>query len=217
MKKIIYFILLIFFICPVFAGEIFNKSFEKLSKQDKISVESVNNYFNSVESFKSEFIQFNNADNTVAEGNFYMQKPNLLRFEYTYPFKTLLILNGNIIHYYDVELDEVTTLSKSVNPVFDLLSKQQNLAELDSKILDVRNENEKYYINTELNITNKDETDKYNVVYIFNNDIDTLEGLKLDNGNGVIELKFLKTKKNVRINKDTFIFKNPRLYKKRRK
>lgn len=217
MKKKIYFILLIFFICPVFAGEIFDKSFEKLSKQDKAVIENVNDYFNSVESFKSEFMQFNNADSTVAEGNFYMQKPNLLRFEYTYPFKTLLILNGSIIHYYDVELDEVTTLSKSVNPVFDLLSKQQNLAELDSKILGVKNENQKYYINTELNITNKDEADKYNVVYIFNNNIDVLEGLKLNNGNGVIELKFSKTGKNIKISKDKFIFKNPRLYKNRRK
>lgn len=150
----------------------------------------------------------------MAEGIFYISKPNKLRFEYTTPFKNLLITNGKITTFYEMDLDEISNIPTNSTPLSFLLQENQDLKTTNSNILSIKeDENGDFIINTE-NIQNKN---KYFIDYIFDKDIENLKGINFsDDNQQSINLTFLNMSKNIEIDKNLFVFKNPRLYKKRK-
>lgn len=210
-----FFLFFLFFNGLIYNGYAnFEKSFNKLSKDNKIIIEKVNQYLLNLEAIKSNFIQFNDFNGNMAEGIFYMSKPNKLRFEYTNPFKSVLITNGNTTNFYDIDLDEVSVLPTNKTPISFLLRGQQNLKTLDSTIVSIEiNEDNDIVINTR-NVKN---SNLYILSYIFDKDINDLKGLILtDENEETITLSFFNFKKNIALDKSLFIFKNPRLYNKRK-
>ena len=76
----------------------------------------INNFFAGFNTMQAEFVQYDNYDNTkLTKGLFYIDRPGKLRFEYHSPFKSLLINNKKITHYYDIDLD------LSTNSIFSAL------------------------------------------------------------------------------------------------
>jgi outer membrane lipoprotein-sorting protein len=211
MKKIFFVVLSCFmFIAKAEAG--YRESYAKLSKSARAMVDSANEYFDSVSTFRSNFLQFNEVDSSMSEGMIYVEKPDKIKLEYTNPFKALFIKNKGIINYYDIDLDELMVLPQSINPIFDLLSKQPNLKTTDSTILSVKNDSEgNVLLSTELSI----KENRIKVLYIFDGEIENLVGLSIDTGD-VVELSFFNTIINQKMDKKTFIFNNPRLFKNRK-
>ena len=111
-KKILYlFILLIGIPFNLNATELkisaYKKSYNKLSNKNKIIIDKVNDYLLNINALYSDFIQFNEMEETSSEGKFFLQRPNKLRFEYINPFKMLLITNNSVTTFYDIELEEI--------------------------------------------------------------------------------------------------------------
>lgn len=210
MRKI--FIILYFFTCVLSVNIVFAE--DNFTIKEKKIIEKVNKYFSNLKTLKSNFIQYSDFDGSMAEGIFYISKPNKLRFEYTTPFKNLLITNGKITTFYEMDLDEISNIPTSSTPLSFLLQENQDLKTTNSNILSIKeDENGDFIINTE-NIQNKN---KYFIDYIFDKNIENLKGINFsDDNQQSINLTFFNMSKNIEIDKNLFVFKNPRLYKKRK-
>ena len=93
----------------------------------KATVDRVTNYFNSVQAMSGTFTQID-PDGTKRTGDFYMQKPGRVRFEYDAPSPVELISNGQAVAVRDRNLNtqDVTPLSQT--PLRFLLAEHIDLA-----------------------------------------------------------------------------------------
>ena len=78
---------------------------QQLSPQDLADVARVEAYFNQFTTLKARFTQIG-ARGEIAEGAFYLSRPNRLRFEYDPPVKVMVVADGLRLIYYDRELDQ---------------------------------------------------------------------------------------------------------------
>jgi outer membrane lipoprotein-sorting protein len=190
----------------------YSESYSKLSSEDKIIVDKIDRYFVELKTLKGSFIQSNNFDGTMAEGIFYVHRPEKLRFEYTNPFKSILITNGKATTFYDVELDEISTLPTSATPLSFLLKYGQGLRELGFTITSVNVDNSVITVKTE----SKNNGKSYMLNFTFDRKTNKLKGLDLDNDEQSLSLEFINLEENINLDKNLFIFKNPRLYRRRK-
>jgi outer membrane lipoprotein-sorting protein len=207
MKKIIVFILLLYGVNVFVVQADYGSSYEKLNENSREIVEKANKYFDEVNTFKSNFIQFNESDYSMSEGMIYIEKPDKIRFEYTNPFQTLFIKNGGIINYYDIDMDEIIVIPQSISPIFDLFSKQDNIKKLDSEILFVENIENKVHIKTKIIV----EDNEIGITYIFDEKVAILTGLNIKTSDNNMEISFFNAELNPTLNKKIFTFENPRL------
>ncbi len=77
---------------------------------DKDILQQVEKHLNSVSSIKAEFMQIS-PDGAVAKGDFYLQRPSRMRWEYAPPVPVLMVSNGRTLTYYDSELEQVSNIS----------------------------------------------------------------------------------------------------------
>lgn len=188
----------------------FGKTNGNFSKNDKIIIDKVNQYFLDLSTMKSNFIQYNDFDGSMAEGIFYISKPNKLRFEYTNPFKALLITNGKITTFHDMDLDEISNIPTSKTPLSFLLQSNQSLDNENIVVKSIKNKNEVVDIETEY----KYEDNVYSITYIFDKEIKSLKGIDfIDENKQEINLTLFNSEKNIKLDKNLFVFKNPRLYR----
>jgi outer membrane lipoprotein-sorting protein len=89
-------------------------------------LEKVNNYFNSVTNLVGKFIQVG-PDGGKTEGQFYMQKPGKIRFEYDPPSTIELISNGQDVVVRDSKLQTQDLYPLSQTPLKFLLSDKLDL------------------------------------------------------------------------------------------
>ena len=89
-------------------------------------LERVNSYFNSVTTLVGKFVQIG-PDGGKAEGQFYMQKPGKIRFEYDPPSNIELISNGDVVAVRDRKLVTQDIYPLSQTPLKFLLSDKLDL------------------------------------------------------------------------------------------
>ena len=193
MKKLFLFFMLLFL----------NNSFAI----DNNIVELFKNYINNLNTMKSNFIQFDKNSSSMSEGVFYIKKPDKARFEYKHPFRTLLIANGRVLTYYDIDLDEISTIPTKNTPINVFLN-----FDLDKiNIIDTKNNGKNVIIETSINVADV----IYYVNYTFDKDVKNLISLNFKNNEEELDIDFFETELNVELDKKTFTFKSPRLYKRR--
>ncbi len=90
---------------------------EKLPwKQNEADITRVEQYLSTLSTIVADFSQVD-ANGGLAEGKFYLKRPGKMRWEYAPPVPLLLVSDGNVIVYYDAELDQVSYI-----PVDDTLA-----------------------------------------------------------------------------------------------
>lgn len=195
-------IILIFFI--FYTANIANSS-------NKHTLELINNYFSNLKTLKVDFIQtIEKNDKNKVEGSIYLSRPGKLRFEYKKPFQSLLINNNNVIYYYDIELDELTTLPSKKTPLNSLLRVNKNLKDLDFEIIKIEEKDNKLYVITKNKDLKKVETEK--ATFIFNKDITILLGVIVeDDLNNKLFLTFSNIEQNITLPNELFIFNKNKL------
>lgn len=183
------------------------------SATDKNTLILINNYFSNLKTFKADFVQtVKNNDKNKVEGLIYLSRPGKLRFEYKEPFQSLLVNNNNVIYYYDIELDELTTLPSKKTPLNSLLKINKDLKDLDFEIIEIKEENNKIYVITKNKNLKKVETE--NITFIFNKEIKILEGVIVeDDLNNTLFLTFSKIEQNITLPNELFIFNKNKLKK----
>jgi outer membrane lipoprotein-sorting protein len=104
---------------PASAGPAFDTN-------QRIMLEKVNTYFNSVTTLVGKFVQVG-PDGSKTEGQFYMQKPGKIRFEYDPPSPIELISDGDTVAVRDRKLATQDIYPLSQTPLKFLLSDKLDL------------------------------------------------------------------------------------------
>jgi outer membrane lipoprotein-sorting protein len=217
-KKLFVFVLSLVIVSQVFGENNrrhleYRSSLSKLSVADRNLVYRINKYFEDISTIKSDFYQFNSVDQSSSEGTFKMARPGKFRFEYLSSPRSLFISSGGVTSYYDIELDEVSVLPVSKVPLVYLLSGQRGLEDLDSKILKVSCSEIGCTAVTEVMLDDVD----YKVEYVFDTSIKNLVAINITiDDEQKISLKFVNTEINLALDNNVFIFRNPRVYRKRK-
>ncbi|SDI65391.1 LolA family protein [Aliiruegeria lutimaris] len=67
---------------------------------EKLSLNSISNYFNSFQTAAGEFTQIN-SDGTISTGKLFIKRPGRIRFEYNPPEKSLVMAGGGTVAVFD--------------------------------------------------------------------------------------------------------------------
>lgn len=78
----------------------------------------IESYLNNIKNLSAKFTQ--QSEGGTVEGKFYLarnpEKSGKMRVEYLTDPKIIIVVNGSILSYYDVELDEISRLSTNTTP-----------------------------------------------------------------------------------------------------
>lgn len=88
----------------------------ELSDQDRADLGRVEIFLNDIRSLQARFAQLT-EDGGIAEGDFYMERPGRLRFEYAPPSPILIVATGRTLIFYDSELGQVSRIGLDRTPL----------------------------------------------------------------------------------------------------
>ncbi len=118
-----------------------SKSFDKYHQE----ITQIENFLNNIKNLTCRFIQ--NSNGNIVEGKFYLSRnkesSGKMRVEYLAEPKVLIVVNGAILSYQDIELDEVSRLSTNTTPASFLTRPNISFSAKDVEITNiVKNNNE---------------------------------------------------------------------------
>jgi len=96
-----------------------------LSERDRADISRAESYLNGIQSIRARFVQVA-PNGGLAEGQFVMQRPGRLRFEYAPPSPILVVGDGRYLVFYDSRLDQVSRIALSRTPLKVLLAETIN-------------------------------------------------------------------------------------------
>ena len=79
-----------------------------LTPQDQADLSRVEAYMNALPPVTAEFIQ-QTSDGQVFNGQFWLQRPGRLRFEYKNPVNNFVVADGGFIHFWDAKIKKQTS------------------------------------------------------------------------------------------------------------
>ncbi|MFT6332391.1 MAG: outer membrane lipoprotein-sorting protein [Lentimonas sp.] len=178
--------------------------FLKLYKDDLVKIEK---YLNNIKSLESSFLQ-ETENGEISDGKIYLLKPGKMRIEHTHPTEIVIVVNGNVLTYSDIELEETSHLSTNSTPASFLTRKKFSFSAIDLEITDFDKVED--YTEVEIMKKNKKEAGKFRL--IFRNQ--PFEFVRMEVKNDLDEVTTIyltKTEYGKKINKKLFIVKNKNL------
>ena len=109
-------------------------SFYKGHKSDLKQIES---HLNNIKYLSAKFIQ-ESSDGNLVEGKFFLSRPGKMRIEYLADPKIIIIVNGSILSYHDVELDEVSRLRTNTTPASFLTRPHISFSSKDVEVTNIK-------------------------------------------------------------------------------
>ena len=166
---------------------------------DNERIKKIEDYLNKLNNISSNFIQIN-SDGLKVKGKLFLSKPGKLRIEYEKKENPLIIADGKWLHYFDIELNEIQSVTIEKSPAWILLKKKVNLKK-DFKIEALNKKNNKTFIT----LSNKDLENIKTIKLIFLNKPLTLKGWMIIDSNEIqTTVSLLKIKKINKFNSKTF-------------
>lgn len=122
-----------FVVSSAFAAE---NAFEKYRPE----LTQIESYLNNIKNLSAKFTQESSNGNSV-EGKFFLvrnsESSGKMRVEYSAQPKILIVVNGSVLSYYDVELDEISHLSTNTTPASFLTRPNISFTAKDVEITNV--------------------------------------------------------------------------------
>lgn len=166
-----------------FAAE---KKHSNLAEEYRTELEQVETYLNGLKNLSAKFVQ-ETSDGTLIEGNFLLSRPGKMRIEYLSQPKILIVVNGSILSYYDVELDEISHLSTNTTPASFLTRSNISFAAKDVEITNVKKS--AHQLKISVMKKNRKEAGEFSLIFATNplrftkmevkNDLDQVVGVTL--------------------------------------
>lgn len=173
------------------------------AKQDD-DIAKIENYLNSLTSLKATFVQMA-SNGATAEGRLFIKKPNKIRMEYAEPTNVLIVGNGDLITYKDLDLDQITNIDYQDIPLSFILNDKIKLQGGKLKVVD-------YYTDkgsTMVTLETKEKGETGPITLVFSNNPFELKQWKIVDPQSVeITLSLYDEQKDVEIADDVFIFKD---------
>jgi outer membrane lipoprotein-sorting protein len=92
-----------------------NQPASNLLAQNKVDLDLIENYLNSIKFLEANFIQTASNGDTI-KGKLFLSRPGKMRVEYGQPAPSLIIVNANVLAYTDLELEETSYLTTNSTP-----------------------------------------------------------------------------------------------------
>ena len=146
MFKNLLIVCLLFFV--IIVNFITSKAYADSKESEKLDFSSyradllqIENYLNNITHLSADFIQ--ELDNQKTVGKFYLsrnsKKAGKMRIEYLDKPKILVVVNGSVLHYQDIELDEISSVSTNITPASFLTRPKISFNATDIKITNIIN------------------------------------------------------------------------------
>jgi len=108
----------------------------------------IEGFLNNIINLSCKFIQTSNGN--VVEGKFYLtrnkESAGKMRIEYLTEPKILIVANGAILSYHDIELDEISRLSTNTTPASFLTRPKISFEAKDVEITDIQKNNNEFKV-----------------------------------------------------------------------
>ncbi|MDA1133268.1 MAG: outer-membrane lipoprotein carrier protein LolA [Proteobacteria bacterium] len=98
-----------------------------LSAADAEDAARIEDWIERIDTLTARFVQVA-PGGEISEGDFYLRRPGLMRFEYDPPVPLLIVADGFSVHLYDQELDEATSWPIFTTPLRPLLRNDLDFA-----------------------------------------------------------------------------------------
>ncbi len=128
-------------------------------------LKAIENYLNNIKNLSAKFIQ-ETSEGNVLEGKFFLSRPGKMRVEYFAKPKIVIVVNGAVLTYYDVELDEISRLSTNTTPASFLTRPNISFEAKDVEITDVKKQGDQ--IKVSLMKKNRKEAGEFSLVFDLN-------------------------------------------------
>jgi len=175
----------------------------------RADLHQIESYLNNIANLSADFIQ--EADGNLVEGKFYLSRNHessgKMRVEYLAQPKILIVVNGAVLSYYDVELDEISHLSTNTTPASFLTRPNISFFAKDVEITNIKKTEKQIKIS--LMKKNRKEAGEFSLIFTTNplnftkmevkNDLDQIISVTLSNVdfNSAIADKMFVVKKSV--------------------
>jgi outer membrane lipoprotein-sorting protein len=172
--------------------------------KNKHDLTQVEKYLNNIKFLETNFIQ-KTSDGNVSVGKFYLSRPGKMRVEYGDPTPLLIIANGSVLSYTDVELEETSFLTTNSTPASFLTRKNFSFSAKDIQITDF--EKSKRFVKVGIMKKNKKEAGIFRLIFSRN----PMQFVKMEVKNDLDELtkvEFIDAKFGEKISKKLFVTKN---------
>ena len=194
--------------CFLFLFSLFlsNYSFASDSKNHYIYLSKIEKFLNNIKNLSSDFTQIHEGQ--VSRGKFYISRPGKMRVEYSSEPKLLITVNGSVLTYKDLELDEVANLSTNTTPASLLTRKNISFKAKDISIerLTIGSD----YISVTVLKKNNPEAGKFRL--FFDKEITKFEKMEIvDDLNQTITVKLSNIKRPAKLSNNLFYIKSSNL------
>jgi outer membrane lipoprotein-sorting protein len=105
--------------------------------QNSLELKQIESYLNNIKNLSAKFVQ-ETSDGNIVEGKFFLSRPGKMRIEYATQPKIIIVVNGSVLSYYDVELDEISHLSTNTTPASFLTRPNISFDAKDVEITDFK-------------------------------------------------------------------------------
>ena len=201
--------------CTITCVAFYFASYEKSLAAEKINfleqyskeLSQIETYLNNIHDLSAKFIQ-ESSGGKIIEGNFFLSRPGKMRIEYLAQPKILIIVNGAVLAYQDVELEETSHISTNTTPASFLTRQNISFSAKDVEITNVKKSADQ--IKVSLMKKNRKEAGEFSLIFANNplrfikmevkNDLDQIVTVTLR------DLNFLNP-----LSKNLFIIKNKNL------
>ena len=147
-----------------------NSSFaqSKFLNQYQPEINKIENFLNNIKNLTCRFIQ--NSNGNVVEGKFYLSRngesSGKMRIEYLAEPKVLIVVNGTILSYHDIELDEISRLSTNTTPASFLTRPNISFSAKDVEITNITKNNDE--IKVSVMKKNRKEAGEFSLIFKLN-------------------------------------------------
>ena len=156
------------------------------SNLDKVYLLKIENFLNGIKNLSSDFIQ--NHSGSISRGKFYLSRPGKMRIEYNSQPNLLITVNGSVLTYKDLELDEISNLSTNTTPASLLTRKNISFKAKDISINNLAIGDEQ--VSVTVVKKNRPEAGKFRL--IFDKDVTEFRKMEvIDDLNQVVTVKLL--------------------------
>ncbi|MBU6339777.1 MAG: outer membrane lipoprotein carrier protein LolA [Rickettsiales bacterium] len=176
-------------------------------KEYSKELSQVETYLNNISNLSAKFVQ-ETSNKTTLEGKFFLSRPGKMRVEYVSDPKVVIVVNGSILAYHDVELDEVSHISTNTTPASFLTRENISFSAKDVEITNVKKSTDQIKIS--LVKKNRKEAGEFSLIFANN----PLRFLKMEVKNDLDQIITVTLKDlnfSSELSKNLFIIKNKNL------
>ena len=167
----------------------------------------IESYLNNIKNLSAKFIQ-ESSDKSLVEGNFFLSRPGKMRIEYNAQPKILIVVNGSVLAYQDIELEETSYLSTNTTPASFLTRQNISFAAKDIEIINVKKS--EGHIKVSVMKKNRKEAGEFSLIFSTN----PLKFIKMEVKNDldqIVTVTLADTNFSSPLSKNLFVIKNKNL------